>query len=55
MRTDWVQNDIPTHFEQVALFLNQNGSVPSLEEMAYPPMPFIECLGVDAVQLPHAN
>ena len=48
-RTNRVQNNIPTHFYQMAVFLDENGLVPSLEKMASPPVPFIECLGVDAV------
>ena len=49
MRTDRIQNDIPTHVEQVAVFLDENGFVPSLEEMAGPLVPFVKSLGVDTI------
>jgi hypothetical protein len=49
MRTNRIQNNIPTHFEEMAVFLDENGFVPSLEEMADPPVPFVEYLSVDAV------
>jgi len=39
----------------MAVFLDEDGFVPSLEEMADPPMPLVEYLGVDAVLLSHAE
>ena len=39
----------------MAVLLDQNGLVPALEEVTGPAMALIEELGVDAVQLPHAE
>jgi hypothetical protein len=47
--TNRVLNNIPTYLEQVAIFLNEDGLVPSLKKMAGPTVPLVECLSVDAV------
>ena len=39
----------------MAVFLDQDGLVPALEEVAGPAVPFIEELGVHSVQLAHAD
>jgi len=39
----------------MGIFLDENGFVPALEEMAGPTMTLVESLGVHAVQLPHAQ
>jgi len=39
----------------VTVFLDEDGFIPSLKEMADPPVPFVEFLSVDAIQLPHAE
>jgi hypothetical protein len=39
----------------MAVFLDENGFIPALEQMADPAVPFVEELGVNAVQLPHAE
>jgi hypothetical protein len=39
----------------VAVFLDEDGFIPSLEQMTDPAVPFVEMLGVDAVQLSHAE
>jgi hypothetical protein len=38
----------------MTVFLDENGLVPALEQMTVPLVTFIEELGIDAVQLPHA-
>jgi hypothetical protein len=38
----------------MTVFLDQDGLIPALEEMSGPAVPFIEELGVHAVQLAHA-
>jgi len=39
----------------MAVLLDQNGLVPSLEQVAGPAMPMVKELSVDAIQLSHAN
>ena len=39
----------------MAVLLDQDGFVPALKQVSGPAMPFIEKLGIDAVQLPHAE
>lgn len=39
----------------MAVFLNEDRLVAALEQMTCPLMPFIEQLGIDAVQLPHTQ
>ncbi len=39
----------------MAVFLDENCLVPALEQMTVPLVTFIEELGIDAVQLPHAD
>jgi hypothetical protein len=52
---DRVQDDIPANFEEMAVFLDQNGLVPALEQVTGPAMAFIEELRINAVQLSHAE
>jgi len=39
----------------MAVFLDKDGFEPSLEQVAVPAMIFVEELGIDSVQLPHAE
>ena len=39
----------------MGIFLDQDAFVPALQEVSRSVMPFIEHLGIDAVQLPHAQ
>jgi len=39
----------------MTVFLDENGFVPALEQMTSPLVAFIEELGINAVQLPHAD
>jgi hypothetical protein len=39
----------------MAVFLDQDGLIPALEQVAGPAVPFIEELGIHSVQLPHAD
>jgi hypothetical protein len=39
----------------MAVLLDENGLVPTLEQMACPSVAFVEELGVDTVQLPHTE
>jgi hypothetical protein len=50
-----VQDYIPTCLEEVAVLLNENGLVSPLEEMARSFMPPVKGLGIDAVELSHAD
>jgi hypothetical protein len=54
-RTDWVQDDTAAYLEKVAVFLDQDGLVPALEQVTRPAVPLVDELGEDAVQLPHAD
>jgi hypothetical protein len=38
----------------MAVLLDQNGFIPSLEKVSGPAMPFVEELGIHSVQLAHA-
>lgn len=51
---DRIEHHVATDFLQVALFLDQNGFVPSLEQMAHRLVPPVVALRVDAVELAHA-
>ena len=50
-----IQNDIPANLKKMAILLDQNGFVSSLEQVTGPAMPIVKELCVNAVQLPHAN
>ncbi len=50
-----IQNDIPANLKKMAVLLDQDCLVPPLKQMAGPAVPFIEKLGVDTVQLAHAQ
>lgn len=50
-----IQNNIATDFQQVTVLLDQNGTVPPLEQMTVPAMPFIEQLGIYSIQLAHSE
>ena len=39
----------------MAVFLDKNGFEPSLEQVPGSPVPPVEGLGIDAVELPHAD
>ncbi len=39
----------------MTVFLNKNGFIPALEQMADPLVTFIEQLSIDTVQLPHTD
>jgi hypothetical protein len=39
----------------MAVFLDKNGLIPALKQMSGPPVPFVEELCVNAIQLPHSN
>ena len=52
---DRVQDDISADLEEVAVFLDKDGFVPSLKQMTCPTVAFVEELGIDAVQLSHAE
>jgi hypothetical protein len=49
-----IQDDIPANLQEVAVLLDEDSFIPPLEQMANPAVPFVEELGVDSIQLPHA-
>jgi len=51
---DGVQDHISAHLKKMAVFLNQDGLVPALEQVAAPAVPFVEELGVHPIQWAHA-
>lgn len=51
---DRIEHHVATDFLQVALFLDQNGFVPSLEQMTHRSVPPVVALSVGAVELAHA-
>lgn len=55
LRPNGIKDNIPAHFEQVAVFLDQDGLVPPLEQMPGPAVRLIEELRVHTVQLAHAE
>ena len=52
---DRIEYNVPADLQEVAVFLDQDCFIPALEQMAYPAVPFIEELRIDAVQLPHTD
>ncbi len=54
IRANGIQDHVPADFQKMAVLLNQDRLVPALKEMPCPAMPFVEELGIDAIQLPHA-
>jgi len=54
-RTNGIQHNIAADFKEMTVFLDENALVPSLEKMPRPVVVLIECLGIDPVQLPHAE
>ncbi len=52
---DRIQYDVPAYFEKMAVFLDENRLVPTLEQMARSLMTFIKKLSVNPVQLPHSQ
>jgi len=52
---DGIQDDIPADLKEVAVLLDKDSLVPSLEQMARSAVTFVEELGIDAVHLPHAD
>ena len=54
-RTNRIQHDVPAHFQKMTVFLDQDGLIPALEQVTGPSVPFIEQLGIDAIELPHTD
>jgi hypothetical protein len=54
-RTDWVQDNVAADFEKMGVFLYEHGFVPALEEVTCSPVPLIESLRVESIQLSHAD
>jgi hypothetical protein len=54
-RPDRVEYHISARLKKMTIPLHENPLKSSLKEVSYPPVPLIESLGVDTVQLPHAN
>ena len=52
--THRIEHDVASHFEQVAVLVDKNRLVSSLEQMARQPMAPVVLLRVHAVELPHA-
>lgn len=48
-----IEHDVPAQFKKVRLPVHNDGLKPPLQHMPYPPMPPVEGLRVDAVQLAH--
>ena len=53
-RPDRVEHDIAGQLQEVRLLLHNDPLVPALEHMPHAPMPPVEALGIDPVQLAHA-
>mgnify|MGYP001607791079 CR=1 FL=1 len=49
-----IQDHVPAYFKKMAVFLDQDGLVPALEQVSGPAVPFVEELGIHSVQLAHA-
>ena len=50
-----VEHDIPGEFQQVAVLVHENRLESPLQYMPDPSVAAVEALGVDAVQLAHAD
>lgn len=48
-----IEHDVPAQFTKVRLPVHNDGLKPPLQHMPYPPMPPVEGLRVDAVELAH--
>ena len=44
-----IQDDVPANFQEMTVFLDEDGFIPTLEQMTGPTVPFIEELCVNAV------
>lgn len=53
--SDRVQDHVTANFQKMRIFLDNDRLVSALEEMAGPPAPVIEELGIDPVHLTHAE
>ena len=49
-----IQNDVASQFKQIAFFLNQDGLVATLIDVADKMMTSIEILAIQTIQLAHA-
>ena len=54
-RLDGVEHDVAADREQVRVAFDQDGAVAGLEEVAAAAVPAVEALGVDAVEVAHAE
>jgi hypothetical protein len=52
---DGIKHDVAAYFQKVAVLLDEDGFVPSLQQMARPSVAPVKELDVDTVQLAHAN
>jgi len=50
----WVEDDIPCQLQQISVCIDQYRLVSALKQMTAAPVASIRCLGIDAVELPHA-
>ena len=48
-----VEHDVAANFEKVAVLLNEDAFESSLKDMADAAVSFVECLGINAVELSH--
>lgn len=55
LRSDRIEGDVPANLEQMAVLLNEDGLVPSLEEMTGSSARSVKELRINAVQLTHAE
>ena len=46
---------MPSYFKEMAVLLDEDAFEPPLEKVAVSFVPFVEKLGIDTVQLPHAK
>lgn len=53
--SDRIEDDVPADLEQMAVLLNEDGLVPTLEEMTGSAVQSVKELRIHAVQLPHAE
>lgn len=53
--SDGIQNNIPAYFQEMTVLLDQDRLIAALEQVTGPAVALIEELGVNTVQLPHAE
>ena len=51
----WIQDNIATYFQKMAVFLDQYRLVAALKQVSVPAVIFVEELRVDTIELPHAE